>query len=128
MTDTKQEIDYGVCDVCHENPGIGVASSTLGAFSCVWCKRCATEGAEPYWAIMATATMGELGSFSSFAPWFQDTVLATLKILNKSLDDYWQDVSKAIEEEKEFWKDQMDKDLEAGLISPEEWAQYKSEI
>jgi hypothetical protein len=107
-SEVKPDVDYGVCDVCKENPGIGVASSGLGAFSCVWCRRCAEEGAEPYWAILATATMGELGTFKDFAPWFQDTVLATLKILDKTLDEFWLDVEKAIEEEQQFWADQQE--------------------
>lgn len=110
-----------VCDVCNENESIGVASSWLGAFSSAYCRRCATEGAEPYWAIIATATMGRLGTFQDFVPAFQDTVMATLKILGKTIEEYWADVEKSIEEEAEFWRKQLEADLEAGNITQEEY-------
>lgn len=97
-----------LCDVCGTGESIGVASSWLGAFSSAYCRRCATEGAEPYWAILATASMGRLGSFADFVPAFQDTVMATLKILDKSLDEYWADVEKTIEEEQAYWATQVE--------------------
>jgi hypothetical protein len=48
--------------------------------------------------------------------------MTTLKILGKTIDEYWVDVAQAIEQDREYWKDQLDKDLEAGNITPEEWA------
>lgn len=108
-----------LCDVCGTGESIGVASSWLGAFSSAYCKRCAEEGAEPYWAILATASMGRLGSFADFVPAFQDTVMATLNVLGKTIDEYWQDVEKEIEKDNEYWRGEYDKALELGEITQE---------
>ena len=94
------------CDVCGTGESIGVASCWLGAFSVSYCRECADSGAEPYWAILATASNGRLGSFADFVPAFQDTVMATLSVLGKTIDEYWRDVEKAIEEEQAYWATQ----------------------
>jgi hypothetical protein len=42
------------CQVCGERPGVGVASSVLGAFSVAYCDKCLFEGAEPLGDWIAT--------------------------------------------------------------------------
>lgn len=39
------------CEICKEEVGIGVASSSLGAVSICWGQRCLDENAEPLWAV-----------------------------------------------------------------------------
>ena len=102
-----------LCDVCGRGESIGVASCWLGAFSVAYCRECADSGAEPYWAIMLTASMGRLGSFADFDPYFQDTVMATLKVLGKTIEEYWIDVEKEVEEMQAFWEEQAERDLQS---------------
>lgn len=43
------------CECCDRRGEIaGVASSTLGPFSIVWCRQCINHRAEPKWAVEAT--------------------------------------------------------------------------
>lgn len=123
---TTPELPELICEVCEKNKAIGVASSWLGAFSSAYCRECAESGAEPYWAILATGSMGRLGSFADFVPAFQDTVMATLQVTGRTLDDYWRDLEKSIEEEQEFWDKQLEAELEAGNISQEEYDEHHS--
>lgn len=37
-----------ICDVCHKNEAIGVAS-TSQPYSCAYCMDCARRGADPEW-------------------------------------------------------------------------------
>jgi len=42
------------CECCgHDNLSAGVASSSIGAFSIMWCQICVALGAEPKWALDA---------------------------------------------------------------------------
>lgn len=36
------------CDICHINPGIGVASTSVPC-SVMYCTECATRGSDPEW-------------------------------------------------------------------------------
>lgn len=46
--------DPGLCDVCHKNPMIGVASTSV-PFSCAYCSECAEQGADPEWIFVMWA-------------------------------------------------------------------------
>ena len=50
------------CDVCNEEPSVGVASSCLGPVSIALGKNCLREGYEPMWVII-----GALMGLTSFA-------------------------------------------------------------
>lgn len=109
------------CEVCEKNESIGVASSWLGAFSSAYCRSCIEVGAEPYWAIIATGSQGRLGSFADFIPAFQDTVMATLEVTGRTIEDYWRDIEKAIEEEALYWESQVEYTEEELARQTEEW-------
>jgi hypothetical protein len=115
-----------ICDVCNENPSVGVASSTLGAMSIAWCARCNQAGAEPWWAIVAIA-MGpaELVKvetfYDNFQPCFKDICEATFEILGKTLEDLVADCIEADREIREYFEAEAEASRlaeESGLICP----------
>lgn len=55
------------CQVCGRRPGIGVASSSLGAFSLCYCAECADNNAEQL--AMVHATLDLCGGPDHVAPW-----------------------------------------------------------
>lgn len=49
-----RELPELTCNVCEQEPAVGVASSTLGAFSLAYGQKCLAENADAAWALEAT--------------------------------------------------------------------------
>lgn len=80
-----------ICDVCGNEEAIGVASSTLGAVSFAYGKRCLSEHAEPYGMLVATVAM--CGGRGEVAKWVHPIIDGTMKVLGKTFDEFDADVA-----------------------------------
>ena len=60
------------CDICNEEPAVGVAASGIGPFSIAWGRICLDRGAEPLFAIEALLDMN--GGIEGCAEWFRKQV------------------------------------------------------
>lgn len=87
------------CDVCGQ-PAVGVASSTLGAISFAFCKRCLAESAEPYGMLVSTCAI--CGDIREMTQYVQDMIPRTLSIVGKTMDEFLADVEKAKKELDEY--------------------------
>lgn len=61
-----------MCDVCNNEPSVGVAASGIGPFSLSWGRECLNRRAEPLWAIEAILEMN--GGLVGVAEWFKQQV------------------------------------------------------
>jgi len=78
------------CEVCRKNDSIGVCSVPGVPYSAAFCSECLHSGAIPYWIAVANTAL--CGGYDHVADWWRDTVLATLKVCDKSMDQFLQDV------------------------------------
>lgn len=104
---------YPNCDVCGKNESIGVYASSCGPISFAYCKKCALEGAEPYGAIVSyisgAVSKGEDASKeeNKISPAYQDVIDISLLVANKTREEFYADINRALEEEKKYY-DAMD--------------------
>lgn len=103
-TDTPRTPESLECDVCGE-PAIGVASSSLGAISFAYCRRCVMVNAEPYGMLVGVLAMN--GGRSEMAPWVANVVSGTLSVVGKTVEELDNDVK--VEEER-FWREMIEMD------------------
>ncbi len=84
-----------LCDCCHQNPLVGVASSSLGPMSFAWCKECLAKPAEPEfmfefvaWAQSRPAEYMETlftyrdGDYISWKDWYEKYAENAIQRLN----------------------------------------------
>lgn len=97
------------CDVCGQ-PAVGVSSSTLGAISFAFCKRCLDEGAEPYWMLVGTCAI--CGDIREMTQYVQDMIPRTLSIVGKTMDEFLADVEKSTKELDEYCGEYIESEVE----------------
>lgn len=85
------------CDVCKNEPSVGVASSVLGPLSLAYGRSCLDKGAEPYWLVVATVAMCG-GDLNNLADWAKKIVLASLEVAGKTENELLADAKEEIEE------------------------------
>ena len=94
-----------ICQCCDKNEAIGVASSTMGAFSVAYCQKCLDAGVEPLWALVATAaSCGEIkdGKLIGMADWFYNTLDNSLKYFNYSYETFIKEVEAGIKDYDDY--------------------------
>lgn len=79
------------CDVCGATPAV-VASSAFGPVSFAFCPDCLSSGAEPY--AFLVARVAEVGGRHR-APAVSETLRATLRTVNRSIEQFDHDVAQA---------------------------------
>jgi hypothetical protein len=73
------------CEICNQRDAIGVIASVLGPSSHAVCRPCYRAGAEPWAAIVATATILDLDLCES---WVRDVVDASIVAAGRTRADY----------------------------------------
>lgn len=96
-------MDNELCDVCHERPSIGVASSPLAATTLAYCQRCLDEKREPY-GYLVLAMMCCPGG--EVAEWMEEYIHPTLKAAGKTREDLLEDAREAMKEFAEYSQDE----------------------
>lgn len=86
------------CDVCDNEPAVGVAAVPGVPISVAYGQKCMAANAYPWWVLVAnTAAMGGL---DESAEWWKQMVYDTCAHLGKTLAEFEADVATAIEEER----------------------------
>jgi len=85
-----------VCDVCGENPEVGVAAVPGVPMSVSYCQECLRANAHPYGIIVVNTAM--VGGYSEAAGWWQDMVDDTLRHLGKTRQQFTIDVEMELRE------------------------------
>ena len=70
--DSIPDAEARLCDVCHKEPVVGVASSGLGPVSWGYCSACLGRYAEP--AIMIAATIDGCDGLENVSAWVRERV------------------------------------------------------
>ncbi len=86
----------GNCDVCGENPPVGVGAMPGVPASFAYCKGCLKANAHPYPIVVANTAM--LGGLEQAAPWWQQLVHDTLTHLGKTREEFEASVRADMEE------------------------------
>lgn len=85
------------CDVCNDEPGVGVAAIPGIPVSVAYGRRCLDANAHPWWAVVAnTAAIGGLGEA---APWWVQMVEDTMRHLGKTREDLDREVGEVLARE-----------------------------
>jgi hypothetical protein len=85
------------CDVCDEEPSVGVASVPGMPVSVAYGKTCLQANAHPWELLVANTAL--CGGFDQTAEWWQEMVMATCSRLGRSLAEFEADVRAEIAEE-----------------------------
>jgi ribosomal protein S27AE len=88
--------EKNLCDCCHDEPAVGVASIPYIAMSIAWGSKCLEAGVIPYWAAVAN-TVACAGFEETSGDW-QELVRLTLDYFGKSMDDFLAEVARDMEE------------------------------
>ena len=91
MTKTHYIPCNDVCEVCGA-PSVGVAASSLGAFSSAYCHDCLVCGAEP-WDMLAVS-LSCCGP-DGHAAWVDNVIAATIKRTGRTREELDEEVRKA---------------------------------
>jgi hypothetical protein len=87
-----------VCDVCG-GEAVGVCSSACGAISFAYCKDCLQNGAEPFSALAGSFYGIRQGEHNTS---LDTTIIASCKVANKTVDEFWSEVDKLTAEMDAF--------------------------
>ncbi len=94
--------EENACQCCGKAPSIGVACSSMGAFSIAWCRSCLDAGIEPYWACVATAVSCG-GTWEGLAEWAQETITRSLAAHGKTREEFDAEVAKDLADEAAYF-------------------------
>jgi hypothetical protein len=102
------------CDVCGKQVEvIHVCASAMGAISYGYCTDCLVKGLEPYWSVVAYISCA--GKFpEGINAVYQAEVRRILKELNKSEDEFINDVNKSIQDMEDYFS-QVEYDYSAHM-------------
>lgn len=85
------------CDVCGNEPSVGVAAIPGMPVSVAYGKSCLRANAHPWDLLVANTAM--CGGFAQTAEWWQEMVLSTCNHLGRPLSEFEADVRTEIAEE-----------------------------
>lgn len=92
MTDSKL-LEQGVCDVCQNEPAVGVACVPGMPVSVAYGSECLKVNAHPYGLLVANTAL--VGNYAQSAEWWREMVDATLTHLGKSREQFNADVAES---------------------------------
>lgn len=101
------------CEVCNNEPSVGVACIPGVPMSAAFGERCLAAGAIPYWAAVANTAC--CGGFSKTAEWWDEVVWATLRHLNISFATFTLDVYAELAQMDEEFERQFDLQMQEEL-------------
>lgn len=121
MPDTKR-IPELTCEVCGDEPGVGVASIPGVPMSVAYGKRCLAANAHPYGIVVANTAMasGHPDWEQGCAPWWKQIVHDTLAHLGKTREEFDADVAREVEVMREYEAEmervskELNEELESG--------------
>ncbi|PWK81694.1 hypothetical protein C8D88_116105 [Lentzea atacamensis] len=82
------------CDVCGNEPMLGVASIPGMPISVAYGRECLKANAHPWWALVGNTAL--LGGLDQAADWWQDMVRDTCRRLGKTLVEFNREVAEEI--------------------------------
>ena len=88
------------CEVCNKNAPTDVLSIPGVPMSCCYCKECIEANAHPYWIVVVNTALAQ--SLDNCIEEWKEIVRCTCKHLNKSIEEFNQDVNETIKELKLF--------------------------
>jgi hypothetical protein len=107
------------CDVCGENPQVGVAAIPGIPMSVAYCEDCLRANAHPYGIIVVNTAL--CGGLDEAADWWKQMVHDTLVHLNKTQDQFDLDVELELREmDNYFDKLQSEPIPEAAPVGPDD--------
>jgi hypothetical protein len=90
-----------LCDVCGQKVAHGIGSSSIAPVTIAVCYSCGSKNAEPYWVIVTKAALGKKSNPDYRpGPYFNHVIHSTLDLLEKSKDQFRQDVEIHLEKYK----------------------------
>jgi hypothetical protein len=89
------DVDYGVCDCCHDEPAVGVAAIPYIPMSIAWGRKCLDADIIPYWA--AVANTAACGGWEHCNQEWQDLCRDTCTYFGEPHEQFLRDVAKDIE-------------------------------
>ena len=90
------------CEVCNDEPAIGVYSVPGVPMSCAYGERCIKAEAHPWGVLVANVSC--IGDLSKAAPWVVEMVDATCKHLGKTREQFDADVAKANKDMNDYFE------------------------
>jgi hypothetical protein len=84
------------CDVCGENPEVGVAAVPGVPMSVAYCEECLRANAHPYGIMVINTSL--VGGYDQAAEWWQEMVDDTLRHLDKTRQQFDLDVDHELRE------------------------------
>lgn len=104
--------DELICDVCNDEPGVGVASVPGIPMSVAYGKKCLAANAHPYGILVSHTAI--LGGLENTADWWNEMVVNTCKHLGKTLAEFNHAVSEEMDAEAQYWAEQeaMERDVQ----------------
>jgi hypothetical protein len=91
-------MDNLICEACNKNEAIGVASVPGVPYSAAYCKECLKNNNHPMFILIANTACCD--GIDNCSDWWKEMVSSSLKVQNKTLDWFNQEVAKSIGEEK----------------------------
>lgn len=92
------------CEVCNDEPAIGVYSVPGVPMSCAYGEKCIKAEAHPWNVLVANVSC--IGDLSKAAPWVVEMVDATCKHLGKTREQFDTDVHDANKKMEEYFEQQ----------------------
>jgi hypothetical protein len=91
-----------ICEVCGDEPAVGVASVPGVPISVAYGRKCLSANAHPYGIVVANTA--DVDGYDNSAEWWKQIVDDTLTHLGKTREQFDADVAEAIAEEAEYFK------------------------
>jgi hypothetical protein len=93
-------MNYGVCEVCEDEPAVGVASIPMMPVSVAYGRMCLGANAHPWWALVANTAM--CGGLIETNEAWQRMVYATCAHLGRTIEAFNAAVAQLISEDSDI--------------------------